>query len=110
MPKRNHKAEWRRTRTQAGRLRRALIARMGGECAECGATTDLTFHHPFGRPWKPSEHNARHRLRLYEADLAAGNLELLCNSCNSHDGAANAEKYREARKSFEGNNREPLSV
>jgi len=71
--------------------RRALIARLGARCAGCDQTEQdlmaaLEFDHPHGRDWTPAKKNRWQRMVLYERDAAAGNLRLLCRSCNATDG------------------------
>ena len=46
----------------------------------------LEFDHPHGRDWTPAKKNRWQRMVLYERDAAAGNLRLLCRSCNATDG------------------------
>ena len=71
-----------RMRRYRRRMRSELIQRMGGVCANCGTTENLEFDHPFGREWSPRDISSHMRLKRYEADLAAGNLRLLCAQCN----------------------------
>lgn len=65
--------------------RGTLIIQLGGRCAQCGATSELEFDHPRGRDWEPSRLNRHQRMKRYEADAAAGQLQLLCRSCNGAD-------------------------
>jgi hypothetical protein len=65
------------------RRRAALITRLGGKCIGCGATQNLQFHHPNGRPWIPRRLARHNRIPICERDAAAGNLQLLCISCHS---------------------------
>ncbi len=84
---RDHAAEWRVVRdkraVQARILRDELIVQMGGECVLCHSDEDLSFDHPHGRTWDLRSKNQLQRMRLYLRDFAAGNLRLLCGSCNS---------------------------
>jgi hypothetical protein len=59
---------------------------MGGKCVGCGENDDLHFHHPNGRNWEPNKKNLLQRMKLYQRDFKAGNLALLCCSCNCSDG------------------------
>ena len=94
---RNTQAEWQKARAEARIRRAALIKKLGGECVECGSDEELTFQHPHGRTWEPRKVNGRQRIRLYERDFEAGLLTLLCNGCNSHDGASKQKHYRQVK-------------
>jgi 5-methylcytosine-specific restriction endonuclease McrA len=72
--------------------REALVERMGGLCRECGTCFDLEFDHPNGRDWIANKLGRMQRLREYEKDLAAGNLILLCRSCNARKAAYNTHR------------------
>lgn len=82
-----------RRRKQFVRRRRALVRELGGECVQCGTDEDLHFDHPNGRTWEPRRTNQLQRMRRYEADHEAGNLQLLCGSCNGYDGANKKRFY-----------------
>ena len=64
----------------------ALVAQLGGKCAECGTSDDLTFDHLFPRDWHPRSVHATKRLRIYAEEAAAGKIQLLCGTCNSRKG------------------------
>ncbi len=73
-----------RSHVRQYRLRRkALIVAMGGECEECGKKRRLEFHHPNGRDWECRKLPRWQRIKMYERDFAAGQLELLCRTCNA---------------------------
>lgn len=91
--KRDTKREWKAARKSARARRKALVNTLGSECVECGERENLHFDHPNGRTWEPRRLNGLQRMRMYERDHAEGNLRLLCNKCNGHDGAANARRY-----------------
>lgn len=66
--------------------REELFLLLGGCCRECGCGDELTFdciepqgdwHHRIGFTWRMSYYRQQH---------VAGNLQLLCVSCNSRKG------------------------
>ncbi len=69
----------------------ALVERLGGKCAQCGATTDLTFDHLLPRTWKSKDVHATKRLRLYAEEAERGEIQLLCGRCNSSKGAPESD-------------------
>jgi hypothetical protein len=73
-----------------------MILILGSECAACGATEDLTFdciqscghaHHRLSAP---------ERISFYRKQLRAGNVQLLCASCNSLKGEMTQERWLSA--------------
>lgn len=66
---------------------------LGGRCARCGLQHCLTFdcikptgdkHHRMG---------STARVAFYKAQMAKGNLQLLCSACNSAKGASPQPRY-----------------
>ena len=77
--------------------RAELIKAMGGRCLNCGNRTpaDLEFHHPFGRPYNPSDWSRWRRIIQYRRDWENGLLELRCITCNrGHDGKGTRPQAR----------------
>jgi len=74
-------------RAYARRLRDELIAEMGAACVKCGSWDQLEFNHTAARRWIANRVNRWQRMILYRRDWLAGELELLCKSCNATDGA-----------------------
>lgn len=73
---------------QAWLIRWWLFDIMGNHCSLCGVTEDLALdHHPEPRKWPCNKLNQYRRAKLYLRDWAAGNLRILCRSCNCRDGA-----------------------
>lgn len=75
-----------RQKEWARRKRQELLDLYGEVCAECGDTSCLTFDCvvPMG-----SEHHGldtARRMTFYWRQHAAGNLQVLCQSCNSSKG------------------------
>lgn len=71
------------------RQRDWLRHKLGDECAYCGRTEKLQFdvcisvdsgRHHRRMDWS-------HRMSFYTGQLAAGNLQLLCDVCNGRKGA-----------------------
>jgi hypothetical protein len=60
----------------------ALHERLGGRCAECGATHPLEIDHPWGREWSPRKLTHYARVRRYIKEEAMGLIRLLCADCN----------------------------
>jgi hypothetical protein len=82
------KRAWRqRVNVWVANRRAALVTQLGGRCQICGTTMNLEFHHPTGRPYEPRRMGRHNRIAAYYRDAAAGNLGLLCRSCNARDGA-----------------------
>jgi len=77
-----------RQRQWAKAARLALIQSLGGRCAWCGTTEHLTCDciAPMGH-----EHHERYdpswRVSFYRAQAAVGNLQVLCDACNTRKGA-----------------------
>jgi hypothetical protein len=77
-----------RTRTERKiaqyRIRRAaLLLAMGGRCEFCHTDERLEFDHPHGRTWDCHQTSRWTRIKKYEQDHTAGNLRILCRSCNA---------------------------
>ena len=75
----------------AAKQRAALFDQLGRVCALCARTEEeawnstgegLQFDHPHGRDYDLRRLNRWSRVIQYERDLAAGNLRVLCASCN----------------------------
>jgi uncharacterized OB-fold protein len=71
---------WRRRRYHA--TRQELIKLMGGVCVECGTDENLEFNHKYGKLWEPRNVCYWQRLKRYRQEFEAGELNLLCKSCN----------------------------
>lgn len=69
------------------RRRALLIERLGGRCAVCLATNDLEFdHYPRLATYDHNKRSQAQRMTDYERQADAGNLRLLCASCNGAAG------------------------
>ncbi len=79
---------------QARLIRWWLFNVMGDRCAKCGAIWPLQLDHPHGRTWEPRKLNCYARAVAYLKDWAAGNLRILCASCNHIDGARRMHEAR----------------
>ena len=73
--------------------RKKLIRVMGGTCTKCGRKRGLEFDHINGRDWDPAKTSRWARLARYKREFEAGELRLLCRSCNGSD---NKKKVRHA--------------
>lgn len=69
-----------------GRLK--LIARLGGECVDCGEAdpNELQFDHKHGRTWVARKKCRAARLALYRKEAEADEIELRCGTCNKKKG------------------------
>lgn len=65
------------------RIKATLIADMGGQCAECGITYNLTIDHPYGRDWVPRKVSSYQRWLRYRREYYQGLVRLLCAECNN---------------------------
>lgn len=79
-PPSNRRVAW------ARRRRQELIALLGGQCVDCGTTSDLEFDHTHPRDWEPRKLNRWHRMSRYWRDYLAGILTIRCRSCNARKG------------------------
>lgn len=79
--------EWARAK------RAELLAALGGCCAECGTTENLTFdciqdqgdaHHKF---------DTSARMSFYRRQHALGNLQILCHFHNSVKGSRSVQPF-----------------
>lgn len=67
----------------AAATRARMVCMLGNKCAACASTEDLTFD-----CWAPAgdRHHrlsAPERITFYRRQMRAGNVQLLCASCNS---------------------------
>jgi hypothetical protein len=76
----------RRHKLWAAATRKRMIIILGEHCAACGATDHLTFD--CCEPMGDSHHrkSAPERITFYRKQMRAGNVQLLCNECNSLKG------------------------
>lgn len=83
--KEKRRQESRKYTLQAKEKKIALKVRMGSVCEFCGDSDldNLQFDHPNGKDWQPRDYGPMRRIRQYERDYEAGNLRLLCTSCNA---------------------------
>jgi len=84
--KRNPKPSTIRRRKLFAKRKQELIDFLGGACAHCGTTENLTFDHTGTRDWNHSEVHATKRLRIYLDEACHGLGQLLCLKCNSAKG------------------------
>lgn len=88
---RESKKKW--YRETSAKLRCAL----GGRCRKCKVKRKRPLHFDVKTPVDGGRHHRKQgpcqRLRFYLAQHAAGNLDLLCNSCNSVKGATKDKAY-----------------
>jgi 5-methylcytosine-specific restriction endonuclease McrA len=83
-----------RQKAEAAAMRREMLvyylaakaANLTPSCAECGAVDQLELDHTAPRDWIASGLNALQRQKHYEADAFAGNLQILCKTCNVRKG------------------------
>lgn len=69
------------------RIRARLFAELGGECAECGETSNLEINHIYKtKTYKTNKLNSYNRWLRYQKESKLGHLNLLCKYCN--------ERYR----------------
>lgn len=79
---------------RAENARRELVLTMGGFCLNCGGVEALEFHvvsslgaaHHF-YPWPE-------RIRFYQQQFLAANLQLLCKSCHQRVTSQSQRKFR----------------
>lgn len=76
----------RRHKLWARATRARMVLSLGGRCAACGSTEDLTFDciEPMGHAHHAG--SAPDRITFYRRQMLAGNVQLLCSSCNSLKG------------------------
>ena len=72
--------------TFAKRKRAAIFEVLGAKCAACGVVENLSFDVIVPQR-QPSAHHANYsfaqRMIFYCRQLSAGNLQVLCDKCNS---------------------------
>lgn len=66
--------------------RAAIIAALGGKCKDCGTTEKLEIDGENGHPRQPRKLSRWTRVRMYETQLAAGELNCRCRRCNAKRG------------------------
>ena len=59
-----------------------LFLLMGGACKRCGTGDKLQFDHIKPLDWIPSAFSWSQRIKMYQEEHQAGNLQLLCDSCH----------------------------
>lgn len=95
--KRDYHKEWLRTKAKLEVRRQTLVKKLGGVCPNpdnnpnCTPTENLELHHLEGKDWDPRSMSPQMRMKLYEQEHELGRIGLLCKSCNSKDGADNAQ-------------------
>jgi hypothetical protein len=72
----------RRHKLWAAATRQRMTMILGGQCACCGSAEKLTFDciEPMGHDHHRK--NAPERISFYRKQMRAGNVQLLCESCN----------------------------
>ena len=75
-----------RQREWAKRAHAKLVQDLGGKCAICGATENLTVDHKNGRNWKLYAKDPSWRVSVYRREAKEGRVQCLCDSCNSRKG------------------------
>lgn len=89
----------RRERERAWHRRRALVARLGGRCADCGTTgskkNPLEVDHPNGRDYDVRKMDPSWRVAQYEKEEREGvKLEARCRRCNAN---AHKKEFKNGR-------------
>lgn len=64
------------------------MALLGKRCTACGSLEDLTFDCIVARGSKHHSMEWSHRMSFYRAEAKDGNLQVLCNACNSRKRAS----------------------
>lgn len=77
----------------AGKKRAHLMQVLGAKCAHCGTTGGLTFD--CIRPTGPAHHrlSSVNRMTFYVQQFRAGNLQVLCVTCNSRKSNKENPRY-----------------
>lgn len=77
----------------AKRERERLMTILGGKCVFCGETSNLTFD--CIKPQGGAHHKGStdQRMCFYRKMFFAGNLQILCHSCNSKKAAHEQPVY-----------------
>lgn len=78
-----------RDRERAFFRRRALVARLGGKCVQCGTKgskgNSLEVDHPNGRDYDVRKMDSSWRIAQYEKEERTGALlEVRCKRCNAN--------------------------
>jgi hypothetical protein len=85
----------RRQKEWARLARLRLIVTLGGRCAACGATQHLTFDCRVPRGHAHHGQSTDTRMCFYRAQARVGNLQLLCDRCNSLKADGTMDELRE---------------
>ena len=99
--KRDHHAEWLRTKSRIAVRYQFLVIKLGGKCRLCSSIENLELDHPFGKDWEARKLSPQMRMKRYEIDYENGKLSLLCQNCNRKDGATNQKYYGAIRRGEE---------
>lgn len=78
--------EWARKR------RIELTMLLGGTCRECGTEDNLTFDCVIPQGDKHHKMDTSARMSFYNFQFRLGNLQVLCDKCNSRKGATEIEE------------------
>jgi 5-methylcytosine-specific restriction endonuclease McrA len=73
--------------------REKLIRILGGRCKRCGLDTNLTFDCIVPTGGAHHKLSSVGRVTYYKREMARGNVQLLCHSCNSKKGATREPRY-----------------
>jgi len=74
------------SRAWAVRARAALVAKLGGQCVNCGSVLQLELDHIFKRDYVTRKLSSDQRIAHYRREAAAGLIEVRCKSCNCAKG------------------------
>lgn len=77
----------------ARRLKRKLLALLGGRCHICGTSRKLEFDHLVPRTWRSRDLTWHRRLKRYEREIAEGKVKAACRSCNARKGSVEAPPF-----------------
>lgn len=76
----------RRQKEWARRTRDGLLAALGRQCAWCGTTANLQFDCIIPQGDHHHKIDWSHRMSFYRQQHTEGNLQILCERCNSIKG------------------------
>lgn len=63
-----------------------LVEDLGGKCAKCGTTENLTIDHIDGCEFDHNDVEWSHRVSIYRREAKEGKLQILCDEHNRKKG------------------------
>jgi hypothetical protein len=85
-----------RQKEWARRKRAEMVTLLGSKCATCGAREELSFDCIVPQGHRHHTFDTSARMSFYRAQYRVGNLQLLCDRCNTDKSLAEHPRHNES--------------